>query len=400
MGKRRNHDEIDKQEEYDEIDKYIEKAVTQKIEVPESFEKAMREALYSERFYKRLRKRKMIRAISTACATVILTSGVAVGGFIAYEKIWKEPKQYTYEEFKNTIANSDVPDEDKESLISEEEAKKNALEIVNNLGYVGEEIESIELDKNNEEIIGKIYYVIKTNNQNGQQLNIRINAETGKLEALQDVNIFDTANNIQNISEDEAKRISLDICRNINYEENDVVMTSCVEDIFNFDKEIKLWNTTFEKKYNDVVNPYEKLVIRFWIENNEMKIGSIFTQDSGRYDNNPRVISEDEAIEIAKNKEKEFTSNEIISIESELGIRKANKVIYELENNLRTSNIIESDENVYQQDIIIRNVWIIKINHEEELNTTVEDYLLGSDKQYYIDVTTGEIIGGKQGLEV
>ena len=400
MGKRRNHDEIDKQEEYDEIDKYIEIAVTQKIEVPESFEKAMREALYSERFYKRLRKRKMIRAISTACATVILTSGVAVGGFIAYEKIWKEPKQYTYEEFKNTIANSDVPDEDKESLISEEEAKKNALEIVNNLGYVGEEIESIELDKNNEEIIGKIYYVIKTNNQNGQQLNIRINAETGKLEALQDVNIFDTANNIQNISEDEAKRISLDICRNINYEENDVVMTSCVEDIFNFDKEIKLWNTTFEKKYNDVVNPYEKLVIRFWIENNEMKIGSIFTQDSGRYDNNPRVISEDEAIEIAKNKEKEFTSNEIISIESELGIRKANKVIYELENNLRTSNIIESDENVYQQDIIIRNVWIIKINHEEELNTTVEDYLLGSDKQYYIDVTTGEIIGGKQGLEV
>ena len=285
-------------------------------------------------------------------------------------------------------------------MISEEEAKKNALEIVNNLGYVGEEIESIELDKNNEEIIGKIYYVIKTNNQNGQQLNIRINAETGKLEALQDVNIFDTANNIQNISENKTKRISLDICRNINYEENDVVMTSCVEDIFNFDKEIKLWNTTFEKKYNDVVNPYEKLVIRFWIENNEMKIGSIFTQDSGRYDNNPRVISEDEAIEIAKNKEKEFTSNEIISIESELGIRKANKVIYELENNLRTSNIIESDENVYQQDIIIRNVWIIKINHEEELNTTVEDYLLGSDKQYYIDVTTGEIIGGKQGLEV
>ena len=400
MGKRRSHNEIEGQEGYDEIDKYIEKTVTQKIEVPESFEKAMREALYSERFYKRLRKRKMIRAISTACATVILTSGVAVGGFIAYEKIWKEPKQYTYEEFKNTIANSDVPDEDKESLISEEEAKKNALEIVNNLGYVGEEIESIELDKNNEEIIGKIYYVIKTNNQNGQQLNIRINAETGKLEALQDVNIFDTANNIQNISEDEAKRNSLDICRNINYEENDVVMTSCVEDIFNFDKEIKLWNTTFEKKYNDVVNPYEKLVIRFWIENNEMKIGSIFTQDSGRYDNNPRVISEDEAIEIAKNKEKEFTSNEIISIESELGIRKANKVIYELENNLRTSNIIESDENVYQQDIIIRNVWIIKINHEEELNTTVEDYLLGSDKQYYIDVTTGEIIGGKQGLEV
>lgn len=400
MGKRRNHDEIDKQEEYDEIDKYIEKAVTQKIEVPESFEKAMREALYSERFYKRLRKRKMIRAISTACATVILTSGVAVGGFIAYEKIWKEPKQYTYEEFKNTIANSDVPDEDKESLISEEEAKKNALEIVNNLGYVGEEIESIELDKNNEEIIGKIYYVIKTNNQNGQQLNIRINAETGKIEALEDSKNFDNVGNIQEISEEEAKSISLEICKDIEYEEKDLEMISCEEDFQNRGENIKLWNTTFFRMYDNVINYYEKLIIRFWVENNEVKIGSISTQDSGKYDNNPRVISEDEAIEIAKNKEKEFTSNEIISIESELGIRKANKVIYELENNLRTSNIIESDENVYQQDIIIRNVWIIKINHEEELNTTVEDYLLGSDKQYYIDVTTGEIIGGKQGVEV
>ena len=87
-----------KQEDYDEIDKRIEEAITQKVEVPESFEKAMREALFSEKFYKRLRKRKIIRTLTTACASVILTSGVAIGGFIAYEKIWKEPKLYTYEE--------------------------------------------------------------------------------------------------------------------------------------------------------------------------------------------------------------------------------------------------------------------------------------------------------------
>ena len=281
MGKRRSHNEIEGQEEYDEIDKYIEKAVTQKIEVPESFEKAMREALYSERFYKRLRKRKMIRAISTACATVILTSGVAVGGFIAYEKIWKEPKQYTYEEFKNTIANSDVPDEDKESLISEEEAKKNALEIVNNLGYVGEEIESIELDKNNEEIIGKIYYVIKTNNQNGQQLNIRINAETGKLEALKDVNVLDNVN-MQNITEEQAKNISKEICKYIKYDENEVEMTSCIEELQRRGEKIKLWNSTFMKKYDEVVNPYEKLEIKFWVEGGNTKISSISVIDSGK----------------------------------------------------------------------------------------------------------------------
>lgn len=396
MGKRRNHDEIDKQEEYDEIDKYIEKAVTQKIEVPESFEKAMREALYSERFYKRLRKRKMIRAISTACATVILTSGVAVGGFIAYEKICKEPKQYTYEEFKNTIANSDVPDEDKESLISEEEAKKNALEIVNNLGYVGEEIESIELDKNNEEIIGKIYYVIKTNNQNGQQLNIRINAETGKIEALEDSKNFDNVGNIQEISEAEAKSISSEICKNIEYEEKDLEMISCEEDFQNRGENIKLWNTTFFKMYDNVINCYEKLIIRFWVENNEVKIGSISTQDSGKYDNNPRVISEDEAVEIAKNKEKELTSNDINNIEVDRGIRKANKVIYELENGILNTNLSDTKETIYQQEIIIRNVWLVSITHTSSSKANEElQRMRDKSKIYYIDSTTGEILGGE-----
>ena len=396
MGKRRNHNEIDKQEEYDEIDKYIEKAVTQKIEVPESFEKAMREALYSERFYKRLRKRKMIRAISTACATVILTSGVAVGGFIAYEKICKEPKQYTYEEFKNTIANSDVPDEDKESLISEEEAKKNALEIVNNLGYVGEEIESIELDKNNEEIIGKIYYVIKTNNQNGQQLNIRINAETGKIEALEDSKNFDNVGNIQEISEAEAKSISSEICKNIEYEEKDLEMISCEEDFQNRGENIKLWNTTFFKMYDNVINCYEKLIIRFWVENNEVKIGSISTQDSGKYDNNPRVISEDEAVEIAKNKEKELTSNDINNIEVDRGIRKANKVIYELENGILNTNLSDTKETIYQQEIIIRNVWLVSITHTSSSKANEElQRMRDKSKIYYIDSTTGEILGGE-----
>ena len=148
----------------DEIDKYIKKIVTKKIEEPPSFEKAIREALYSEKFYKRMRKRKIIKTISTACATIVLTSGVAVGGFIAYEKVWKEPKQYTYEELKNTIAQSEVPEEEKANLISEDDAKNKALEIVNNLGYENQEITKIELNQNKEEYIEKTYYKIETQN--------------------------------------------------------------------------------------------------------------------------------------------------------------------------------------------------------------------------------------------
>ena len=388
-----------KQEEYDEIDKRIEEAITQKVEVPESFEKAMREALFSEKFYKRLRKRKIIRTVTTACASVILTSGVAIGGFIAYEKIWKEPKQYTYEELQNTIAKSDVSEEEKESLISEDEAKKNALEILNNLGYEGEEVQKISLDKSNEELIGKIYYNIDTNNDKGQQLNVRINAENGKLEALEDNYNFDNVNNMQNISKEEAEKYAIQICKDIKYGEDDLEMASCVENFQNKGNSIKLWNTTFEKKYNNVVNPYEQLVILFWIQNNEMKIASIYTNDTGKYENNPLVIDKEKAMEIAKNKENELTNAEITSISSEYGIRMMNKYIYELEMKKNNDNIIyDGDESVNNVNKIVRNVWIVKIEHKDGDYTNVIDYLRGFSKQYYIDATTGEIIGGKEGI--
>ena len=399
MGKRRSHNEIEGQEGYDEIDKYIEKTVTQKIEVPESFEKAMREALYSERFYKRLRKRKMIRAISTACATVILTSGVAVGGFIAYEKIWKEPKQYTYEEFKNTIANSDVPDEDKESLISEEEAKKNALEIVNNLGYVGEEIEGIELNKNNQEDLEEIFYLLETNNKENQLLKIKIDAETGNLITLEDANALQKSIEAQQITEEQAKNISMEICNDIKYEKDDVEINSCEEGVLKEGNEISLWDITYMKKYNGVVNPYEKLVIRFWVEDNVTKISSIYTENTGKYENNPTVITEEEAIEIAKNKEKSLTRNEISSVSIKYGIQMMNKYIYELETNRGNVNSMQTDGDVINSTSkLVRNVWEVNIKHNRvsESNDLIQR-LKDASKIYYVDVTTGEIIGGKDG---
>ena len=387
-----------KQEEYDEIDKRIEEAITQKVEVTESFERAMREAMFSEKFYKRLRKRKIIRTVTTACASVILTSGVAIGGFIAYEKIWKEPRQYTYQELENTIAKSDVSEEEKESLISEDEAKKNALEILENLGYEGEEVKKIELDKNSEELIGKTYYVIETNNSEGQQLNVRINAETGKLESLEDNYNFDNVNNIQNISKEEAEKYSIQICNDIKYGEDDVEISSCIEDFQDRGNSIKLWNTIFTKKYNNVVNPYEKLVIRFWVENNEMKIGSIFTQDNGKYEDNPKVINESDAIKIAIEKEKTFTNIQIDKTNCTLGIRKFNTNIFELESKDGITDKEETmeGEQIYQQEMIYRNVWMVEIKHEKS-SASSDNFqrLRDKSKIYYIDITTGEIIGGE-----
>ena len=374
----------------DEIDKYIKKIVTKKIEEPPSFEKAIREALYSEKFYKRMRKRKIIKTISTACATVVLTSGVAVGGFIAYEKVWKKPKQYTYEELKNTIAQSEVPEEEKANLISEDDAKNKALEIVNNLGYENQEITKIELNQNKEEYIEKTYYKIETQNNENQNLNIRINAETGELESLEDNNLLANKSNTDEISKDKAIEIANSIYEDIGVDTNEYELDYCREEEVIYNGEIKeVWSTKINKKYDGIVNPYEGLSIDFISNSKKIEISSIYKKLDGKYENNPEVITKEEAIEKATNKDKEMTKNEISEITIEKGIRKMNNNIYNLENANITENKIIEIEN------IIRNVWIVKIKHKNNIKFKDEiDLLRGADKAYYIDISTNEIIGG------
>lgn len=80
----------------DEIDNYLEKLVCQNVEVPESFEKAMREALFSEKFYKRLKKRKIIKFVVAICITLIIVSAIGYCGYIMYENNYKESNNFTY----------------------------------------------------------------------------------------------------------------------------------------------------------------------------------------------------------------------------------------------------------------------------------------------------------------
>ena len=383
----------------DEIDKYIKKIVTKKIEEPPSFEKAIREALYSEKFYKRMRKRKIIKTISTACATVVLTSGVAVGGFIAYEKVWKEPKQYTYEELKNTIAQSEVPEEEKTNLITEEEAKNKALEIVNNLGYENQEIAKIELNQNKEEYIEKTYYKIETQNNENQNLNIRINAETGELESLEDNNLLANKSNTDEISKDKAIEIANSIYEDIGVDTNEYELSYCDEIEYSYrGNEKEVWQVKSNKKYDGIVNPYEELNINFISNLEKIEIASIYYYQNGEYENNPEVITKEEAIEIAIAKESKYTTNEISEVQATKGIEKINNFFYDLDENILNINE-EKDNDKEKININIlnpRNVWLVEVKHKnEENNLEIINRLKAKDKTYFIDRTTGEIIGGQ-----
>lgn len=382
----------------DQLDKYIQDIVSQKITEPDDLEEIMLNAIHTAKGKKRIRRYKITRAIITSITTIFITTGVGVAGFIAYDRIWKNPEKYTYEEIQETIAEGNNVGE-VENLITEETAKQNATTIMNNLGYNNETIKSITLQKdiNNND---KPFYVIRTGNNENEGIVITLDSNTGELNSFTN-NEFNNINIIENeISNDKAKEYSDQIIEDIGFSEKEYQFTECSEQQITSNNQIKnIWVAKYYKLYDGIYNPYEVLTNSFVIKDNKIEISSIVETSDGIYENNPTVITEEEATQIAINKEKELTNKEIESTTAEIGIRKMNSYIYMLENKLSVSDIdIKIDGNIDIEDKKIRKVWIINIKHNEiytEYNSII-DFQKQANKKYYIDATTGEIIGGEE----
>ena len=128
----------------------------------------------------------------------------------------------------------------------------------------------------------------------------------------------------------------------------------------------------------------------------------IFRDDS--FQNNEVVISKDEAIEIAKNKEKEFSEYDIINVEAELSIEKLNAYIYAIENEIFKEPQSMEERKYYKTDNITRKVWKVKVDHglspkDFGFFKSFEYEKEGMSKYYFVDATTGEIIGGMQAFD-
>ena len=76
-----------------------------------------------------------------------------------------------------------------------------------------------------------------------------------------------------------------------------------------------------------------------------------------------------------------------------------NAFIYQLENDKYNVTGTMEDETYYKTENITRKVWKIKVEHDAEWKDYMEhnQYVKECmDKYYYVDATTGEIIGGNQ----
>ncbi|MFR3783056.1 MAG: hypothetical protein ACLTXR_04465 [Clostridia bacterium] len=84
---------------------------------------------------------------------------------------------------------------------------------------------------------------------------------------------------------------------------------------------------------------------------------------------------------------------EISDTTADLSIEKMNIFIYCLENNITNEN------GEIKTGDITRNVWVVDVKHNKEAkpkDAEIETVKKFYNKKYYIDATTGEIIGGEQ----
>ena len=344
--------------------------------------------------------RKVLKTIGAVIAGVVLSTGVVFAGTKVYESIWKEPQKITADEMKNELPPENITDEEKKELITEEEAKEKGLEILNKLGYENQTINRIELKRGYDEDITS-YYMIKTKYGYEEGLMVQINAQNGNFIYFADMDLKYKHLKTQKLSDDEIAKVAQNVYNELEIEENEYKLADTSIDNYYFENQSNdLLGANFYKYYDGVANKYESFSVSFLSVNDDIFLNTVQIGEDKSFQNNEVVISKEDAIEIAKNKEKEFSNYDITNVKCELSIEKMNSFIYQIENNAFDVTKSPDEQDYYKADDVARKVWQVKVEHnldiiDGDLNKYIKEKM---DKYYYIDATTGEIIGGKKGL--
>lgn len=342
-----------------------------------------------EKLYK---KNIIVSPINTFFRTIaIILSWITLTGCVAYatsfviDKVFKEPKVMTYQE------SISVDEEEKKELITEEQAKEFAIkEIKDRFNKIPGNMTKIELRK--DYISYEPRWIIYYDNQ----MNVELDAITGKIKSLTDFSIDDTKI-ASTFNREEAKKVAIELYNSLGYEEQTYELADFKSNVISDDA--NLYTADFSRRYNDINNPYQTIRITFIPEEKQIVTFNWFNYE---FDNNEQIITKEQAIEIAKNKENVLDSSnlKISNIDAKLEIVKMNGYVYSQENPIdnieNETKISEStkivkfkDENDFETYVIeprTRFAWNVQIKYESEFEMVVN---------YYVDTTTGEIIGGE-----
>ena len=325
------------------------------------------------------------KLVATFVITTTVTGGLVYAtGNAIYEKIWKQPETYEF--------SYEVTEKDKENTISEEEARKKAEEYLRKIG-LEDEISGLGLMKNwrGNDVIWDIGFTKGT-----MQMDSKGN--------FQSLNIPSYNYKIPynyGITREEARKTAKELLLKYNPNNNsdEYELVSLKRNMEN-DEASYIWYADFYKKYGDLYNQYEKISIG-WVPT----INGLYSLniENSKYENNEQKISKEDAIKIAIEKDKQIeTRYNITSTEAEIGIDKMNADVVYREKNIEdyekgTINFepdengtykIKEDAEFYKVENRVRKVWEVTIYYDYYKYDYPERYV------YYVDATTGEIIGG------
>ena len=333
----------------------------------------------------------IFKTVTTATIGILLSTGVVFAGTVVYEnieKIWKEPTTYEF--------TGELNEEDRKNAISEEEARQKASDYLKKIGLENE-ITSLTLEKNAWE--NKVGWYICFEN-GSMEMN-----SNGDFESLNIPSYTYTIPKNYGITREQARVVAKEMLSkyNPNNNDNEYELISLKRNM-ETDEDSYIWYATFYKKYGDLYNKYEKIDIGWIPTINGLYSLSI---DNYKFENKEQKISKEEAINIAKEKDTQIeTRHNIDSVEAEIGIDKMNTEVIYREKDIEeydkgTINFIPGDNGIpilkddavfYEVENRVRKVWEVTIyyDYEKYKENGKERYV------YYVDSTTGEIIGGNR----
>lgn len=320
-------------------------------------------------------------------ATFVLTIGVMVGIVYATNvntrnpqedrKIWKDPEVYEWMEHEP------LTEEEIDKCLSEEEARTLGMQVLIKIGLVGETIQNIQLQKN-------FFSEEKEWQMASQKATIILEAETGELKCIQVPTWNYKIPYNYGITRQDAKEVAKELLEKYRPQGDTgeyelIKLTRNMET----DEDSYIWYAQFCKKYGDLLNPHEEIQIG-WIPT----INGIYSLNikRGVYEKNPEKIKKEKAIEIAKEKDKQIEPEKVITcVEAEVRIRQMNEEVYLRENYKEEYNnheFLKYGTTRFKTEDRVRKVWCVVLTYDEINKDDTEKYT------YFVDCTTGEIIGG------
>lgn len=330
-------------------------------------------------------KRNVLKMVASFIFVIGITSGLVYAtGTVVYEKIWKEPKTYKI--------TRELTEEEKSKCISEEEAEKIAISYLEKVGFEYQEIDSFELQKDYHE--DKNMWRMFSKN-----VTIEINAETGKLDYMQIPTWNYKIPYNYGITKDEARKTAWELFEKYNEDKNGEYELVKLGGNMETDEGSYIWYSTFCKKYGDLFNEHESISIG-WVPT----INGLYSLSFERnvYEENEEKITKEQAIQISIEKDKKIEKEkEIVGTLAELRIRKMNENVYlrenfkeEYENHTLNYEVtddgnmkLKDDAKKYKTEERVRKVWCVVVQYD------FNEYA-SSEFTYFVDCTTGEIIGG------